>query len=219
MTSQFIVYNLALGHLEERPLASATENNEAKRALDAYYNHCVEYCLEQGLWAFMVRSIQQDASLDVVPAFGFEYAFPLLGDFVRVVMVSTSPTFEPPLTQYTREAQYLYANFTPLYHSYVSNDPQYGLNLGAWPAVFTEFVAIALARMACKRVTGSTELLKGDDGLVQREKRARIDARSKDAMNLPPGFMPMSSWVRARRGFMTTMPMSGDDGPLPAGGF
>jgi hypothetical protein len=219
VTDKLTVYNLALGHLEERRLGSLSEASPSRRALDDHFTHCVGYCQEQGLWAFMVRSVQQDASSTVTPGFGFVYAFNLATDWVRTVIVSTTQTLDPPLTQYREEAGFLYANFTPLYYAYVSNDPLYGYNLGAWPEVFTEFVSIALARMACKRITGSTELLKGDDGLVQREKRARIDARSKDAMNLPPGFMPQSTWVRARRGFMTMMPMSGDDGPLPAGGF
>jgi hypothetical protein len=234
MTTQLIVYNLALGHLEERALASLSEAREPRRVLDSYWAHCVAYCQEQGLWAFMIRTVQQDASTTLIPGAswnsndtpatppqpsGLEFAFKLPGDWVRTVIVSTSPTLDPPLTQYREEAGYLFANFTPIYYAYVSNDPQYGMNLGAWPECFTEFVSIALARMACKRVTGSTALCDGPDGLKAMEKRARIDARSKDAMNLPPGFMPQSTWVRARRGFMTMMPAPGDNGPLPSGGF
>jgi hypothetical protein len=213
------LYNLTLQHLEERRLGSLSEASEPRRVLDDNFSHCVGYCQEQGLWAFMTRSVQQDASTSVVPAFGYQYAFNLAPDWVRTVLVSTSPYFDPPLTQYHEEAGFLYANFTPLYISYVSNDPLYGYNLGAWPEVFTEFVATALARRTCKRITGSTDLLNGADGLIAQEKRARIDARSKDAMNLPPGFMPQSTWVRARRGFLTNMPGSGDNGALPAGGF
>lgn len=235
MTDRLTLYNLALGHLEERRLATLNDASEPRRVLDDYFNHAAGYCMEQGLWAFMVRSVQMDASTSNIPGsswnsadkpssppvpVGMQYAFGLPNDWVRTVVVSTSPTLDPPLTQYREEgARWLYANFTPIYLAYVSSDPQYGFNLGAWPEVFTEFVSIALARMACKRITGSTELLRGPEGLREQEKRARIDARSKDAMNLPPGFMPQSTWVRARRGFMSMMPMSGDDGPLPAGGF
>lgn len=219
MTDKLTFYNLAAQHLEEQRLGSLNEANALRRALDDNYAHCVGYCQEQGLWAFMVRSVRQDASATITPAFGFQYAFGLSVDWVRTVLVSTSPFGDPPLTQYKEEAGFLYANFTPLYISYVSNDVLYGYNLGAWPEVFTEFAAITLARMACKRVTGSTDLLKGPEGLVAMEKRARIDARSKDAMNLPPGFMPVSTWVRARRGFLTGMPGSGDSGAIPSGGF
>lgn len=210
---------MALLNLEERRLSSLTENREPRRVLDDYYNHAIGYCQEQGLWAFMVRSVQQDASTTIIPGFGYLYAFNLANDWVRTVLVSTSPTFRPPLTDYREEAGFLYGNFTPLYISYVSNDPLYGMNLGAWPSVFTEFVSLTMARMACKRITGSTELLQGEFGLLNREKKARIDARSKDAMNLPPGFMPESTWARARRGFLANMPQSGDEGALPAGGF
>jgi hypothetical protein len=234
VTDKLSLYNLALGHLEERALATLTEASEPRRVLDSYYSHAVSYCQGEGLWAFMVRTVQQDPTTSFVPGAawtvndtptnppqpnGLQYAFKLPSDWVRTVIVSSSPTLDPPLTQYREEAGYLYANYQPLYYAYVSNDAQYGMNLGAWPAMFTEYVATVLARLSCKRITGSTELLKGDDGLKNMEKVARINARSKDAMNLPPGFMPQSTWVRARRGFMTMMPMSGDDGPLPAGGF
>lgn len=216
MTSQLEVYNLCLGHLGMRALNSLSEQNDVRRALDQFWNHCIAYCQDQGLWAFMVRVVQQDASVDVVPAFGWEFAFDVPADYVRMVLVSTNETLIPPLLQYSVEQQWIYANFTPLYYSYVSNSTQYGMNLGKWPEVFTEYVSIALARMACRRVTGDGKLLLGSDGLINREKKARQDARSKDAMNLPPGFMPMSTWVKARRGFMSG---NWDSGALPTGGF
>lgn len=219
MTDKLTLYNLALQHLEERRLGSLNEAREPRRVLDDNYTHSVLYCMGEGLWAFMVRTVQQDASSSLTPAFGFQYAFKLADDWVRTVVVSSTPVLDPPLLQYREEAGYLYANYTPLYYAYVSDDPLYGFNLGAWPEAFTEYVSFVLARKSCKRITGSSELLKGPDGIQAQEKRARINARSKDAMNLPPGFMPQSTWVRARRGFMSQMPQSGDDGMIPAGGF
>lgn len=231
MTDKLTLYNLSLQHLEQDRIGSLTQAGNARRTLDDNFQHAVKYSMEQGLWAFMLRTVQIDASTTLIPGAswntndapasppqpsGYQFAFELAIDWVRTVQVSTSPTFQPPLTQYTEEAGYLFANFTPIYQSYVSDDPNYGFNLGAWPESFTALVAIVMARLSCKRITGSTDLLKGPDGLTVAEKAARIRARSLDAMNLPPGFAPESSWVRSRRGYGSS---GGDNGPIPPGGF
>lgn len=231
MTDKLALYNRALEQLEERRLGSLAEAREPRRVLDDNYPHAVAYCQEQGLWAFMLRAVQMDASTTFIPGAawnntdvpasppsptGYEFAYQLPVDWVRTVNASINPTFQPPLTQYAEEAGYLFANFTPLYLSYVSKDPLYGYNLGAWPATFSEYVSITMARLSCKRITGSTDLLRGPEGLLAQEKTARIRARAIDAMNLPVGFAPQSSWVRSRRGFMGP---NSDNGPLPVGGF
>jgi hypothetical protein len=200
MADQLSLYNAALGYLEERTLASLSENRESRRALDSYWTSVPQYCLEQGLFRFAKRVVQIDASTTVTPAFGYISAFTIPSDWIRTVVISTSPDLDPPLLQYNEEAGYWYANATPLYCSYISNDPLYGLNVGAWPQSFADYVALRLARKACKRVTGKVELLNGPQGIIAQEDKARRVTKANDAMNDPPGLPPVPFWARARRG-------------------
>jgi hypothetical protein len=197
MTTQLFIYNEALGHLGERALASLSENREPRRVLDSYWSDVVGYALAQGLWRFARRTVQMDASTTVVPLFGFNFAFGYPTDWIRTQIVSTSPQLDPPLLQYRDEGGFIYENATPLYLSYISADPQYGMNIGGWPEHFVDYVALRLARQACVRITNDKEL-KAD--LRKDEDKARRTAKAEEAMNDPPGLPPVPMWARARRG-------------------
>ena len=129
--------------------------------------------------------------------FGFNYCFAIPIDWVRTIQVSASPNMDPPLLQYSDEAGLWYANLTPIYVSYVSNDPIYGMNIGNWPEHFTDYVSLRLARQACLRITNDKEL---KAALLREEDRARRVAKAEEAMDEPPGLPPVPFWVRARRG-------------------
>jgi hypothetical protein len=186
-----------LGHLGERALASLSENREPRRVLDYYWSGAVGYALAQGLWRFARRSVQQDASSTVVPAFGFNFAFPYPTDWIRTQILSTSPNLDPPLLQYRDEGNYIYADATPIYLSYISADPQYGMNIGAWPDNFVRYMGFQLAFLACNRITNDKVDI---DRLEKRMDKARRNAKASDAMNDPPGLPPVPFWARARRG-------------------
>lgn len=197
MTSQLSIYNQALGLLEERQLASLTEGREPRRVLDSYWADVVAYALAQGLWKFAKRTAMMTASTTLVPSFGFLDAFPQPPDFVRVILVSTAPEMDPPLLQYSYEAGVFYANMTPMYLSYVSNDPNYGMNIAAWPEHFTDYVGIRLAQKACPRIAADKTL---KFNLAKEEDRARRIAKAEESMDEPPGLPPVAIWARARRG-------------------
>jgi hypothetical protein len=199
VTDKLTLYNLALGHLGERRLASLAEPREPRRVLDDYWDSVVGYCLERKLWNFMLRVISIDASSTVTPAFGYVYAFKIPADRIRTVLVSTQPQLNPPLNDYKEETGYWYANATPLFVGYSSNDPLYGMDLGAWTSSFEKYVGLALAVASCTRIRNSDELLRGPDGLLKREMREYKVAAANSAMNNPVGFAPTSSWVRSRR--------------------
>jgi hypothetical protein len=200
MATQLGIYNATLGHLEERRLATLGENRDPKRVLDSFWPGVPLYCLEQGLFRHAKRVVQIEASTSMVPAFGYNNAFQLPDDWIRTVIISTSPNLDPPLLQYMEASGFVFANATPIYLSFISNDASYGMNLGKWPQSFEDYVALRLARQSCKRVTGSTELLNGPTGILAQEKAARRITKANDAMNDPPGLPPVPMWVRARRG-------------------
>jgi len=197
MTTQLFIYNEALGHLGERQLASLSEPREPRRVLDSYWPDVVGFCLSQGLWKFAKRTARIDSSSTLIPQFGFNFCFSIPIDWVRTILVSASPNMDPPLMQYSDEAGFWYANLTPIYVSYVSDDPAYGMNIGGWPEHFVDYVALRLARQACLRITSDKEL---KAGLLREEDRARRVAKAEEAMDEPPGLPPVPFWARARRG-------------------
>lgn len=194
MADKLSLFNDALLILGERKLASLSEAREPRRALDDTYDKALDYCLEQGFWNFAMRAIQVDSSASVTPTFGYQFAFPKPSDFIRMYRQSANPTLDPPLLDIVDEPNYWFANVDPLYVKYVSNSTAYGKDLSLWPETFADYVANRMALKTCKRITGKDP---GDD-LIKAEKRARMDARAKDAMNEPPGFPPAGTWVRAR---------------------
>jgi hypothetical protein len=196
VASRLGLYNAALLILGERKLASLSEAREPRRALDDAYDDGVAYCLEQGFWNFAVRAVQADSSASVTPAFGYTYAFAKPSDFVRTYMLGSTETFDPPLLTVVDEPNYWFANVDPLYAKYVSNDTAYGMDLSLWSESFTDYVSIRLANKTCKRITGKFP----DDEMKKEEKRALAIARSKDAMDEPPGFPPRGTWVTSRLG-------------------
>ncbi len=200
MTAQLTLYNEALGHLEERRLATLSENREPKRVFDSFWPSVPLYCLEQGLFRFAKRIVELQASTSQTPAFGCNFVFQIPYDWIRTVMVSTEPQLDPPLLAYQEVSGYIYAPAATIYLSFISNDPSYGMNLGPWPLAFADYVALRLARRACERFTGSGGLLGGPTGLIAQETKARRVTKANDAMNDPPGLPPVPFWVRARRG-------------------
>jgi hypothetical protein len=200
LASQLGVYNEALGHLAERKLASLSESVEPRRVLDDYWDGCKAYCIEQGYWKFAARSVQLTADDGVEPAFGYTYAFERPDDWVRTYLLSTSATFKPALLDYQDEAGYWWLNSSSIYVRYISNDANYGNNIGEWPQSFADYVALQLAFRACKRVSGSESDF---DRLRKLQKLALLDARAKDAMREPPRFPERGSWAAARAGSST----------------
>lgn len=214
MAEKLGVYNLALAHLRQRRLGALTDNVESRRVLDDLWDQVVSEALAEGLWNFMLRAIRIDTSTTVTPGFGWSYAFKIPDDWVRTVMVSSDETFIQPLLDYAEEAGYWYANFTPLYVKLISSDPLYGMNLGTWPPNFTAWVSFHLAEYGAGRIAGAAanELLTGPAGVIERGRKAKIKAKSTDAMNQPPGQMPAGTWVRSRRGFLRGTPAPGGSG-------
>jgi hypothetical protein len=201
VSDKLSLYNMTLGHLLEGSIASLSENVEKRRVLDTFWANAVGVCLEETFWKFAKRTAVIDASSTTEPAFGFTQAFKVPDDWIRTDEMSAFEQLSPPLIDVRLEAGYWYANITPIYLSYVSSDPLYGMNIGAWPNTFVDFVALELACKSCKRITGKTELLESPKGLLVQRRGAMRKAVGNDAQNDPIKFPPMGSWAASRRGF------------------
>lgn len=200
MTTKLTIYNGALNILGERKLASATENVEARYELDEIWdNNFLNRVLHMGQWNFAARSVQLEASPSVTPSFGFQFAFdkpPL--DFVRTMMVCYDEYFNRPITQYSDEGQWIFADVEVLYLKYVSNDSQFGGDYSLWPPNFTEFVEHYLAYKVAPRLVGIDIR---ERTIEAKYERALVKAKAVDAMESPAKFAPRGGWSQSRQGF------------------
>lgn len=192
------IYNDALLFLGERSLSSLTEEREPRRLLDqVWLNDGVDHCLEEGQWYFAMRTIQIDYDPAVTPGFGYQYAFSKPTDWVNTSGLCTDEYFREPLTRYTDEAGYWYADESPLYVRYVSNHAQYGGNYAAWPRSFAEFVAAHFAYKIAFKVGGDGLR----SGMLALRDEMLTRAKNRAAMALPTSFPAQGSWNRSRSRF------------------
>lgn len=196
-TTQLQLYNKALRHIGERKLASLAENRECRRYLDDEYADTLLLCLRAGNWNWATRVSEITADTYVVPAFGYQSAFPKPADWVRTTWISAAETLDPPLRNYQDQEGYWLANTDTLYVKYVSST--LGNTLASWPADYAEYVGVALARTIVSRVTQNDAL---SDRIELREKLYWKKAQANDAMDQPPQPWPLGTWTtsRARRG-------------------
>lgn len=198
MATQLSLYNEALRLCGERKLASLSEDREPRRLLDGVWDAgAIKFCLEEGQWNFAMRSAKLDYSPSIEPSFGLRYAFEKPSDFVHISALTSDEYFSNPLTQYSEEAGFWFADVDEIYIKYVSEDAAYGTDLSLWPESFTRYVSAYMASEIVERLTQSDAQLK--KVLTAYDKRL-VKARSKDAMQGPTQFLPTGSWVRARAG-------------------
>jgi hypothetical protein len=198
MTTKVILYNRALRMLGQRALSSISAIHEHRFLLDTEYdNEAVKYCLEQGFWPHARRVSKIEYTSDVEPTFGLRRAFTKPSDFVRLIEMSGDEHFSAPLTDYSDDPNYWFANIETIYVGYVSDDSAYGLDLTIWPPTFVWMVAAFLAKQI-----GPT-MPEVDQRMVAKAENMyeslASDALSKAAMNGPIQFQPVGSWRRSRR--------------------
>lgn len=204
MTTQLALYNRACRHIGERPLASLTEDAEARYLLDLEYNEALSSCLREGLWNFALHGAKIDADPSVTPAFGYQYAVPKPPDWIRTQLVSPSEFFDPPLMDYTDQTAYWLTNLTPIYVRYISTTN--GTNPAMFPPDYAEYVGYYLASLIWGRITQ-----KSQEELIAFEKRlrnAKRNALTQDGMDQAPQQFPHGSWTtsRSRRGGQAIFP-------------
>jgi hypothetical protein len=197
------VFNDALGMIGERNLVSVTEDVEARYALDGAWDKAAVsyggpiYCLELGYWNHATRSAAINYSPSVEPPFGFLRAFDKPVDWVRTVSVAADPYYDCPMTQYSDESDFWFADLDVLYVKYVSKDMSYGLDMSIWPMSFQDFVSLYLADQIVDRLTSSAT--KGES-IHKQWKEAKSRANGIDGTNKPTQRIPTGSWAAARGG-------------------
>jgi len=199
-TTRLQIYNGALQIIGRSSIASLTVNEEGRRLLDDVWNDGgVQFCLEQGMWKFAIRTQMLDYDSSVTPTFGYRRAFAKGSDWCATTSICQDEYFNSPLLRYRDEIDHIWADLDRFYVSFVSNHVDFGLNLGNWPATFTQYVKTYFAARIALRATGDkalAEKLNAPRGLLDM---ACSQAKNNDAQNDPPRFPPPSSWIVARR--------------------
>lgn len=199
MPSKLSIYNGALTILGERPLASLTDDLEARyKCDDVWDNDFVKRVLEMGQWNFAARTVELTYSPSVTPSFGYVYAFDKPIDFVRTMQICQDEYMTQPLTHYSDESKFWFADLEDIYAQYVSFDTQFGGDFSLWPYNFTEMAEHYMAFKLAPRLTGM------DFDSIELEakwKRWLAEAKATDAMEAATKFIPQGSWAGSRRGF------------------
>ncbi len=179
MATQTDLYNGAARLLKERRFADITTDDVPLRyELDNVYADALAFMLEQGQWNFASRSASVAGS--VSSNRGFSYRFTKPSDFVRLISISASASYYPPLETYDEDGAYWYCNETTVYVTYVSDHASYGGNLTLWPQTYAKAVEAYLAMEVGPHLTKSDELIAR---VAQTYEAALQLALAKDAIN------------------------------------
>lgn len=198
MASKLALYNQALRRLGERRLSSLTENRPPRHELDEVYaDGFINELLESAHWNFATRTIEQTYESDIAPEFGYSRVFAKPTDWVKTSSFCSDEFFNSPISAYADETSYWSCDYDTIYVRYVSNDGEFGSDLGKWPPSFTRWAAVRLALLvAPQHVRGRSVLA----DLREEDKKLLIVAKSRDAVNEGAKFTPTGNWTRARMG-------------------
>lgn len=219
-TDRLKIYNGALQIIGERRLASLTENVKPRHELDAVWNDGgVQFCLEQAQWNFAMRTAKMTPDTSVTPSFGYQHAFEKPTDWVNTSAVCQDEYYNVPLIQYADEIGWWFADITPIYVKFVSNDPTFGMDMARWPASFTEYVKNYFASKVVMTLTTDKQKqqqLLGPPGYPDRGKLgdSLLTAKNRDAMAKPAQKPAQGGWSRARQGGWGTGRDGGPGGNL-----
>jgi len=195
MASRLSIYNGALRLLGDTQLASLNEVSAARRSLDAAWQSAVDDLLSRGMWNFAIRTVELDYDANVEPLFGYLYAFSKPSDWIRTANISQDASFREGYEQYEDETSHWHASIKPLYVRYVSSDPNYGWNVGAWRQPFAKALEAYLA-FECGLPISNDRGNRND--LYQLYKTRLAEAKSLDAVDERVRRMPMGRLVRSR---------------------
>ena len=196
MATKLQVYNQALRYCKERKIASLTENREPRRLLDdVWAEGGVDTCLEEAQWKFAIKAVRLDNDTTIDREFGYTYAFSKPDDWKVTSAVCSDEYYDVPLTRYSHENNYWYADLDKLYVKYVSNSTDYGYDLSLWPASFQAFVAAYFANEIVGKLTHDDTTILNVEKIFEKNK---LRAKNKDAMNQAQRFPAPGNWATSR---------------------
>jgi hypothetical protein len=200
-TTKLQLYKRAIELCEQTPISALTDNATTRHRCDIHYDDVLAWMMEQAFWNCAMRTVEITQNTGVSPAFAYEYAHDKPSDFVKKYVISGSEFLKPPMDEqdtgnaYLIEGGYIWANVTPIYLRYVSNDSSYGLDLTNWTEGMAKAAAHELAARIAPTVTGSTT--KAEE-LHERAFMLVGKAATFDAMQQPTQMVREGRWTKNR---------------------
>lgn len=167
----------------------------ARQMLDEAYSNAIAWMIQQGFWNWGQKSVALTHDPSVEPSFGYSFAFDKPNDFVRLVQMSANDLFYPQCEDFIDEGGYWSASFDPLYVIYISNDPTHGANTNVWPRTVKRALEAYLAFEIAPYMNLPMQRI---EMLKQHLLSTMRDARSKDALDHPPGKESPGRMTRSR---------------------
>ena len=192
MADRVEVSNLTLAKLgETRKLTDPLDETKAARSIARVWNAVRDRALRAHLWNFALARARLTAAL-TLPAFGWAYAFPLPGDFIRLDLDALEPW--SVRGEHSIEGGALLADFLgPLDIRYVRRVEEVGL----WDPLFVDYFTDLLGEAIADDITGD---LARRDRCTKAAERSLVTAKGVDGRENPPEAPQDSSWVTARYG-------------------
>lgn len=189
-TSEVSIVNRALRLLKVAPITTIGENSEAGEWADAVYVAARDALLAEYPWNFAMKRAALSAST-TTPAWGYDYAYPLPADCLRVLSIEGEPdqTTEPWVVE---AGSILTDAIAPLYVRYIEQVT----NVGRYSPAFTEALVARLAAEGAYSFTGNV----AREQLINELYQARLAiAKRYDAQEGTPEPGPVADdWINER---------------------
>lgn len=189
MASQTGICNRALEKLGESPIVSINDATKQAQALKRVYEDSLQALLVEYPWHFAKKRAALPASA-TKPDWGFNYAYPVPTDFLRLLAIKDGPDFS--LEADPSGSQAILSDATAplnILYLYAVSDP------GRLPPHFVEAFSSKLAFDICEDLTQSNTK---KDILAQLFAADLLKAKRVNGMQKAPDAFPTFSWLASR---------------------
>jgi hypothetical protein len=189
MTSQTGICNRALEKLGEQPIVSISDGTKQAQALKRVYQDSLEALLVEYPWHFAKKRAALPAAA-ARPEWGFNYAYPVPADFLRLLAIKDGPAFS--LEAGPSGSQAILSDATAplsILYLYAVSDP------GRLPPHFVEAFSSKLAFDIAEDLTQSNTK---KDILAQLFAADLLKAKRINGLQKAPDAFPSFSWLTAR---------------------
>jgi hypothetical protein len=190
MTTEVKICSNALLRLGKAPISSLEDGSVGAQAAANLYPQVRDSLLRSHPWNCAMKRVVLSPVTDS-PAFGYNYAFNLPGDFLRAWHVSDEPNYDNPAV-YAIEGRQILCDESVIYlqYGFRNEDP------ATWDALLVSAMEVSMAAVMAIIITG-------DAAKKQEYEREAMQilrqARAVDGMENPPQEFHSSSLYRARR--------------------